>query len=392
MLASTPPAMSLLTYCHLPYNGKGPMQSCISILEHVPATQLSTLLFMPRFTKRPPDSIKVTQSLAMPLRRLPWRYVGGMGRRALDRAFARGIDRADPRSTIVYLWPDHPTWILTRAKMRGLMTVREMINSYRGSAKRILDEAYERLDLRPTHGITDESVAIEKQQLALYDFVFASNQVEPTLREAGVEGARILPTSFGWDPRRFTDQAIVERPDIFTALFVGTVSVRKGVIQMLEAWRRSGVKGVLKIVGGVSPDLEPLLQPFRADPSIQFIGFSGQVGGLYRAADVFIFPSFEEGGPQVVYEAAGCGLPVIATPMGAGRMVRDGLNGLIVQPYDVEGLARTIHDMASSPARRRLLGKQAQADAAAFTYQKIGEERTRMLLSALRRHTGAADA
>ncbi|MDB5482521.1 MAG: hypothetical protein JWO83_3574 [Caulobacteraceae bacterium] len=371
---------SLLTYSSLPYNGHGPAQSCVSILEHIPPTTLSVALMMPRCTKRLQPSIKFKQALPEPLRRLPWRYVRGLGRRAVANCFADAIDAADPRDTIAYFWPDHSTALVKRAKARGIVTVREMINCDRGTAKTILDAVYRDADLPPGHGISEESVAEEREQLALYDYVFASNQVEPGLIEAGVDPSRILPTSFGWDPQRFPGVRDAVPSARFTALFVGTVSIRKGVLQLLAAWKRSGVDGVLKIVGSVLPEISPKLEPYLNDTSIEFVGFQSQVSDLYHSSDLFIFPSFEEGGPQVVYEAAGCGLPVIATPMGGGRMVRDGVNGLIVQPNDIDGLAAAIRDMAASPEKRGAYGRQGAVDARKYTYEEIGKDRAAMLL------------
>jgi glycosyltransferase involved in cell wall biosynthesis len=377
---------SLLTYSSLPYNGKGPAQSCVSILQHIPPASLSVSLMMPRCTKRLPASVKFKQALPEPLRRLPWKYVRGLGRRAVTKCFADAIEAADPRNTIAYFWPDHSTFLLQRAKARGIVTVREMINCDRGTAKAILDAVYREADLPPSHGISEESVAEEREQLALYDHVFASNQVERGLIDAGVDPSRILPTSFGWDPERFPGVRSAVPSARFTALFVGTVSIRKGVLQLLAAWKRSGVDGVLKIVGGVLPEISPKLEPYLNDPSIEFIGFQSQIADLYHSADLFIFPSFEEGGPQVVYEAAGCGLPVIATPMGGGRMVRDGVNGLIVQPNDLEGLAAAIRSMASSPEKRRAFGRQGAIDARKYTYEEIGKDRAAMLLRVIEKN------
>src|SRR5262249_9338018 len=102
------------------------------------------------------------------------------------------------------------------------------------------------------------------------------------------------------------------------------------------------------------------------------------------SADIFVFPTLEEGGPQVTYEAAGCGLPIITTPMGAARLVKDGLNGLIVNSSDVDGLADAITRLATSSELRHRLGRQAAIDAMDYTYQKLGYDRARKLSSLLR--------
>jgi glycosyltransferase involved in cell wall biosynthesis len=310
--------------------------------------------------------------------------VSGLGYSSLNRHFLNAIQAADPNQSIAYFWPDPPASLVAAARDRGLLTIREMINSFRGNAKSILDKAYAAQDLPPTHGITDESVERERQELALYDYVFASNaEVETSLIAAGVKPERIVPTSFGWTPSRYASTASVPK-SAFTALFVGSVSVRKGAPQLIEAWKRSGVAGELVFAGKIEPALAPLLAR-QADPSIRYRHFVSDMGALYRSADIFVFPTLEEGGPQVTYEAAGCGLPVITSPMGAGRIVKDGVNGLIVAPDDIDALAKAIAQLAASKETRERFARQAAIDAQQFTYETIGLERSKIFRHLLER-------
>jgi glycosyltransferase involved in cell wall biosynthesis len=155
--------------------------------------------------------------------------------------------------------------------------------------------------------------------------------------------------------------------------------VRKGVPQLLAAWKKSGVRGELVLAGAVEESLKPLLAPYLKDHGVRLAGFVSDVGSLYKSADLFIFPTLEEGDPQVTYEAAGCGLPVITTLMGKANIIRDGVNGLIVAPYDIDGLAQAISQIASSPELRNRLARQAASDAQKFTYDRVGNERARIL-------------
>lgn len=373
-----------LVYCPWSYTGQGPAQTCVSIVENAASPDFPNTLFLPRAPKPVGKSITTVQTLSRPLRSLPWRFVSRFGASSLNHRFAKAIDAAAPEQSIAYFWPDPPASLVARARDRGLLTVREMINTFRGTAKPILDKAYAAQGLASTHTITDESVARERQELALYDYVFASNaMVEGSLIEAGVKPERIVPTSFGWTPERFASAAASPNTRL-TVLFVGTVSVRKGVPQLLAAWKRSGVDGDLVFAGKVEEALRPLLTR-EAHSSIRFLDYVSDMGSLYRSADIFVFPTLEEGGPQVTYEAAGCGLPVITSPMGTGRIIKNGVNGLVVEPEDVDGLAHAISRLASSREIRERLGRQAAIDAQQFTYEKIGRERSQLLRELLNR-------
>ena len=70
--------------------------------------------------------------------------------------------------------------------------------------------------------------------------------------------------------------------------------------------------------------------------------------------------------------------------MGAARLVKDGINGLVVNAVDIDELAGAIARLASSSELRRRFGEQARNDARQYTYEQIGLERA-VKLSALRR-------
>ena len=73
--------------------------------------------------------------------------------------------------------------------------------------------------------------------------------------------------------------------------------------------------------------------------------------------DIFVLPSLREGMPNAVLEAMACGLPVIASEVGgASEILRDGENGLLVCPTDVEQLSEYLYRLALSPERCRAMG------------------------------------
>ncbi len=86
-------------------------------------------------------------------------------------------------------------------------------------------------------------------------------------------------------------------------------------------------------------------------------------------ADVFVFPSLFEGSAVVTYEALACGLPSIVTPS-AGSVVRDGIEGFVVPPGEVEPLAIAMERLGSEPDLRRELSRDARAGAEAFDWPR----------------------
>jgi glycosyltransferase involved in cell wall biosynthesis len=297
----------------------------------------------------------------------------------------------DPRSTVAYFWPAPPPALVRECRQLGIASVREMINSPCELSRRILDEAYRHRGLPPAHPVTQEAADAETAELRDYDHVFSSNpEVTKALLGLGVPAESILETSFGWRPERFEmagSQA--HRQDGFRAVFVGMLCVRKGILDLLEAWSAADIGGELVLAGSMEEGIEGRIRPYLSE-RIKWVGFMDDLAGLYGSADVFIFPTYEEGGPQVTYEAAGCGLPIITTPMGSARLVRDGETGIIVPPGDVEALTQAIRSIAGSALLRSRMGAAARDAAAQFTFERVGKSRGQILLNLIESHASAA--
>jgi glycosyltransferase involved in cell wall biosynthesis len=85
-----------------------------------------------------------------------------------------------------------------------------------------------------------------------------------------------------------------------------------------------------------------------------------EVRRWFAQSDVFVFPSLAEGSALVTYEAMAAGLPVITTP-NSGSVVRDGIDGFVVPPRDVEALAERILLLYRGSETRRQMGARGRA-------------------------------
>ncbi len=128
------------------------------------------------------------------------------------------------------------------------------------------------------------------------------------------------------------------------------------------------------MVGTMEPAVEKVCAEYLRRDDVIIVNYTPNIGDYYRSADVFVFPTLEEGGPQVTYEAAGCGLPLIVSPMGAAR-VADASTGHVVDPHDQQGWIEAMRALAEDLEARRRFGAQAKREAFKYTWPEVSRMR-----------------
>lgn len=289
------------------------------------------------------------------------------------------------KGNVAYIWPGSSVDVYRIASEKGCVLVTENINTHTATSKQILDREYARLGLPPAHSVSTRMVADENAKLALVDYVFSpSPEVSRSLREAQVPETKIIESSYGMDvddmlpAEAISARKVANSPP--TALFVGRIGIRKGVHLLLDYWVKADIRGVLKLVGNIEADARYLIEPYLRHPSIQHIPFSTDLKALYRDADVFIFPSLEEGSPLVTYLALGAGLPSLVSPMGGGGVVEDGVNGRVMDAHDERAWVEAIRNVFANTDLRHRYSENAHAKALQYVWQDVGARRYKQLV------------
>lgn len=159
-------------------------------------------------------------------------------------------------------------------------------------------------------------------------------------------------------------------------LFLGAVGERKGMYELLPAFSEAlHRQPTLRLIIGGHGELDRARALARALGIAERVSFLGWIDGAAKAealrqAHFYVLPSHNEGLPMSLLEAMAHGLPVISTRVGGiPELVRDGVDGLLVDAGDVHALAGAIIALAVDPARRRTLGASAY-DRVAATYSE----------------------
>ena len=154
--------------------------------------------------------------------------------------------------------------------------------------------------------------------------------------------------------------------DRFLVGWIGRMTGVKRTDVVLRAFarlREQGVDAVLCMVGDGPDrdDVEELASELGLVQNTLFTGYQEDVGRFFSAFDVFVLPSANEGTPVTAIEALAGGCPVVATRVGGvPDVVRDGEDGLLVEPGDEEALAAALRRLALDPELRARMGSASR--------------------------------
>jgi glycosyltransferase involved in cell wall biosynthesis len=172
-----------------------------------------------------------------------------------------------------------------------------------------------------------------------------------------------------------------------TLLFLSTLMEEKGTLDLLRALpkvreRAGNLRAIFAGEWYLQRDKETSERIINESGIGSWAEFAGPVGPIKKQqllenSDVLVFPTKYpfEGHPYVILEAMAVGLPIISTNIGCiPEMVENGVNGFLIEPGDVEGLAEKVCLLLADEALRRRMGQASRERfLAEFTFEKFSE-------------------
>ncbi|MBN2016786.1 MAG: glycosyltransferase [Candidatus Cloacimonetes bacterium] len=140
---------------------------------------------------------------------------------------------------------------------------------------------------------------------------------------------------------------------------------------------------VLFVGSGPTEDqIKEIVREFGLENHVIFAGFRNDIPELYQILDLFILPSEREGFPITLLEAMTSGIPVIATDVGGNSdIIKDGRNGFIIEPNNVEALTQRIEYYIEHPDEADIFANKAQSSVQKhFTSQIMTRNTEQMLI------------
>ena len=295
-----------------------------------------------------------------------------------DRRIASDLERLRPEVALLFsdVGSEHA---LPTCRRLGIRSILSMVHGDVRDERRVLESEARRCP--EAFGLYLGDAELDREELdwlharRLRDLEFAdlvlvpSEQIAASLRRHGTDEDRIRVVPYAADTERFRPRTAARSDEGCLFLFAGGICQRKGIVDLLRAWRairRPGWR--LQLLGAAPRSLGPLSDLLDG---VELLGRvpHAEVPEVMAAADVFVFPSLFEGSAVVTYEALACGLPSVVTPS-SGSVVRDGIDGMIVPDADDAALASAMERLGRDPALRARMAAHARSRAEQFPWSR----------------------
>lgn len=153
--------------------------------------------------------------------------------------------------------------------------------------------------------------------------------------------------------------------------FLGQIRDIKGVADFIAVAHRITNPNVRFLIAGECRDPrkfpgsyteQDLRELIRDDVRIRYIGYVAEVENVYHTADIVVVPSrWQDPFPLVNLEAGACGKPVVATRVGGiPEAIEDGVNGYLLEPLDVAGIADRVDMLIADAELRARMGRSGR--------------------------------
>jgi alpha-maltose-1-phosphate synthase len=226
------------------------------------------------------------------------------------------------------------------------------------------------------------------RELAEYencDLIFVPSDVAyRSFIEYGIPPAKLRKNPYGTELEAF--HPVRKNDDIFRVIYVGAMSIRKGIRYLLEAIADLRLpKFETWLIGPLLPEVKPILARYHG--KFRYFGAIDrrELHQYYSQGSVFVMPSIEEGLALVQGQAMACGLPVVATTnTGAADLFSDGVEGFIVPIRDPDAIRDRVLKLYKDPDLRDEMSRAALRRVRSMGgWDEYGERAARFYLEAL---------
>lgn len=248
------------------------------------------------------------------------------------------------------------------AQSRGAKYICDRGSSHIRFQAEIVREEYSRWGF-PRRKVDSRAVDREESEYAQADAITIPSEFSRrSFIEMGIPPEKLHNLPLGVRLDRF--QSTGEPPaDSFNVLFAGTISIRKGVPYLLDAFTRfKHPLKKLRLVGPVEPEMRSLFSRFDLS-AVEVLGRKPQseMAQWMSTSHVLVLPSVEDGFGLVMAQAMACGTPVIASEhTGGPDLFSDGVEGFIIPVRSADAIFDRLTQLADDPSLWQRMSQAAR--------------------------------
>lgn len=194
---------------------------------------------------------------------------------------------------------------------------------------------------------TDILITINKEDYHIANRKFKAKEIT-YIPGIGIDSNKFGGSSIDRESKR-NEMGVTSTDTVL--LSVGELIERKNhsvVIKALAKLANPNIKYFICGRGQLEAELKKLAIENQVENQVIFLGFRTDVSDIYKAADIFVFPSLQEGLPVALMEAISTGLPVVASEIrGNTDLISNGEGGFLVQHSDIQGYINAIEKVMS---------------------------------------------
>lgn len=246
------------------------------------------------------------------------------------------------------------------ANKMGKITVVEVVNSHVEYQEDLLREEHKSLNLswEPFHK-KDKERRLMEYDAADY-ILLPSEFVKQSFLAKGFPEKKLLKVPYGFTIPSQKESKNIQAHTTFNVLYVGSISVRKGIRYLIEAFKSLEILNKKLIIVGPMDAISGI-EDIEITDDIEFTGIlkGTHLEKIYQWADVFCLPTIEDGYGLVLGEALSYGLPLITTTNSGGiDLIAEGMEGFIVPIRDAAAIHEKLQLLSSD---KKLLDKMKLA-------------------------------
>lgn len=203
-------------------------------------------------------------------------------------------------------------------------------------------------------------------------------------KRLGAKRVKYVP-GVGIDIKKFEDICVDTRSkrkeigvpsDATMLLSIGELSVRKNQISVIDAMEKIKNDNLYYVIcgrGELYTKLEDRAKIKGIKDRVIFLGYREDIGEICKVADIFVFPSLQEGLPVALMEAMACGLPVIASRIRGNReLIDEEKGGILYTPKNCDEIVNSIKKMQHKDLK--VIGEYNKNKIVSYGIQDINKE------------------